>query len=199
MDRMSAGEELELEATCRQYPEFDDDLRELWGTLIVTKAAGNQLSSTFVGEDEEEPPPVTSLELPYNLGKYQLEEEIGRGGMGIVYRATRKSDKKPVAIKMILAGDFASVVERQRFQAEAEAAAHLDHPNITPIFEIGEWKWNALLLHEADRRANTQPATDRRPAADSSCRGNDEQDLQRNSIRSRGEAYCTATLSHPIF
>jgi serine/threonine-protein kinase len=59
--------------------------------------------------------------------------------MGIVYRATRISDGKSVAIKMILKGDFASEAERQRFDSEALAAAKLNHPNIIPIYEIGDF------------------------------------------------------------
>ena len=67
-----------------------------------------------------------------------LEKEIGRGGMGIVYEATRKFDGASVAIKMILKGDFATKTEKDRFRAEADAAQRLNHPNIVPIYEIGE-------------------------------------------------------------
>ena len=138
MDRSAAGEELDLEENCRMHPEFESDLRELWGTLAVTRAAGSEPSSQLRQEPHPEPESAPGLDLPYDLGNYLLEEELGRGGMGIVYRAIRKDDREPVAVKMILAGDFASSVERQRFRAEAEAAARLDHPNIAPIFEIGE-------------------------------------------------------------
>ena len=68
-----------------------------------------------------------------------LEAEIGRGGMGIVYRAIRESDGAAVAIKMILKGDFATKSERQRFDSEAIAASRLQHPNIIPIYEIGDY------------------------------------------------------------
>ena len=80
------------------------------------------------------------LELPCEFGNYVLEEEIGRGGMGIVYRATRTTDGESVAIKMILKGDFASEAERQRFDSEALAAAKLNHANIIPIYEIGDFQ-----------------------------------------------------------
>lgn len=135
MDSMAAGTILNLEETCEANPEFADELRELWGTIVVTNAAGSK-SQLGIGDDSDTP--AHTLSLPYDLGDYVLHKEIGRGGMGIVYRASRKSDNRTVAVKMILSGDFASEAERQRFYAEANAAAQLDHPQIATIYEIGQ-------------------------------------------------------------
>ncbi|QEG20971.1 serine/threonine-protein kinase [Mariniblastus fucicola] len=134
-DRIIGGEELTLEDAVQEHPEFESDLRELWGIMVVTQAAGHHQRNLLSGETEFE---FAGLELPFELGDYTLEQEIGRGGMGIVYEAVRKSDGRTVAIKMILKGDFATKVEKERFRAEAEAARRLNHPNIVPIYEIGE-------------------------------------------------------------
>jgi WD40 repeat protein len=97
------------------------------------------------GEGEGAAIPLHSTSSSQDLGSpsvsvpgYQIEKELGRGGMGVVYRARHLQLNRTVALKMILAGGHAGQAELERFRVEAEAIARLQHPGIVQVFEVGE-------------------------------------------------------------
>ena len=78
-----------------------------------------------------------TAELPQIPG-YEVQAVLGRGGMGVVYRAWHLRLNRPVALKMLLAGPYARPEELERFQREAEAVAGLRHPNIVQVYDVGD-------------------------------------------------------------
>src|SRR6476620_1516586 len=107
-DRVQRGEGVDLEAECRLHPDLASDLRELWGVIVVARAAGSNSALAQPAQPRSNEFPSDSFQLPARFGDYELRQELGRGGMGVVYRASQGSLGREVAVKMILRGQLAS-------------------------------------------------------------------------------------------
>jgi eukaryotic-like serine/threonine-protein kinase len=139
-DKVRRGGEADLEAAARANPDLAEELRQLWAAALFADEFTRPLTCP-------DPPPAVSptsgpvpppSALPRTFGDYELREELGRGGMGVVYKAWQRSLRRTVALKMILRGELATPSDQARFQAEALAAAHLDHAHIVPVYDSGE-------------------------------------------------------------
>jgi eukaryotic-like serine/threonine-protein kinase len=127
------------------------DVRTELQSFLADKAAFDRAAgpadpnATVTIDGSTQSVPAGPLGRVRYFGDYELVEEIARGGMGVVYKARQVSLNRTVALKMILSGQLASEADKARFKQEAEAAANLGHPNILPIYEVGEHEGRAYF------------------------------------------------------
>lgn len=141
-----------LEALRREFPEYQGLLNSSVETFSWTANASstNELPATATFQFEPSNRDQGSSSgpagrAPLRFGDYDLLKKIAQGGMGVVYKAHHRRLNRTVALKMILAGNLANAEQVQRFYAEAEAAAALDHPGIVSVFEVGEYQQQHFL------------------------------------------------------
>jgi WD40 repeat protein/tRNA A-37 threonylcarbamoyl transferase component Bud32 len=150
MQRLDRGETVDREQILARHPELADQLRSYFAgsdeleQLRQQARAGPQAecrSRDASQSSQPHPPPGGGGGPgggPRRVGDYELLEQIGQGGMGVVYKARQLSLARLVAVKMIRTDRLATPADVPRFRTEAEAVASLDHPNIVSIYEVGE-------------------------------------------------------------
>jgi serine/threonine-protein kinase len=154
VDRL-LDELLESQATpeevCRSCPELLPDVRRRWRQMCRLRAALDTLFPDPPALSPEDTAPYVSGAVRADVGArplegtnppripgHEVEDVLGHGGMGVVYKARCQRLNRPVALKMLLAGAYAGRQERSRFQREAEAVAGLRHPHVVQVYEVGD-------------------------------------------------------------
>lgn len=143
---MIDGAAIPPDGSIRIEPVLNDgptpDLRD---TATLSPEGAEEPDAGFTLQDEPDRAPIA---VRRDFGKYELISELGRGGMGVVYKARQKDLDRIVALKMILSSHLASADQVSRFYAEARAAARLRDPNIVGIYEVGEHRGQHFFTME---------------------------------------------------
>ncbi len=132
---------------CGEHPELLWEVRERWRRCRSVEAQLDAIFPSSNGRSSGASFAPLSAELPQVPG-YEVEAILGHGGMGVVYKARQLNLKRPVALKMVLAGGFAARPEITRFLREAEVVAELRHPNVVPVYDSGDFEGRPYFAME---------------------------------------------------
>lgn len=143
-----AGRIPNVDSAAASNPDIAAELRELWAVAQVAELARPQPLPSTVAHPQLPRLNEAASPPPREFGDFEILGELGRGGMGVVYKARQKSLNRVVALKMVREAHLASDGDRARFRGEAEAAARLQHPNIVTVFEVGSHDGQAYFCME---------------------------------------------------
>ena len=148
IEAREGGEALDRAAWLARHPDFaaelneffasEDRLRSVAAPLRAAVQADTPAPGVTSAEGKGAPPGPAPAVPPCPVGDYELLEEVGRGGMGIVYKARQKGANRVVALKLLRADPLGEEEQARRLRNEAEIVAQLDHPHIVPLYEVGE-------------------------------------------------------------
>ena len=145
LKQQAAGASVDFADVGRQHPDLVDEIKQLLAVGQMIDFVKSSPTKTTTLPNAGPSAPNNFIQLPSTFGDYELLAEIGRGGMGIVYKAWDKKLQRHVALKMILRGVHATAADLGRFRSEAQAAGGLTHPNIVPIYQVGEQNGQAYF------------------------------------------------------
>jgi eukaryotic-like serine/threonine-protein kinase len=137
-EKTATGQVVDVESIAREHPELADELRELWATAQIADNLAWTARNAEITIDHTFAEPARPGMPPPRIGDCDLLEELGRGGMGVVYRARQCGLDRIVALKILRDAKVASTIDLARFRAEASSAAGLDHPHIVPVYAVGD-------------------------------------------------------------
>ncbi len=137
-EAVEQGDRPDPTAFVAAHPEYAAELKEFLADVVLLNEVVRPSASNLAATQIPLIPAAAAAGLVIRyFGEYELLEQLGSGGMGVVYKARQSKLKRIVALKLIKAGELANPQDLQRFQAEAQAAARLSHPGIVPVHEVG--------------------------------------------------------------
>jgi hypothetical protein len=145
---MHLREEIGEHPTSEEYAGRFPHLAEKLAQRLAEPPTSHPTTPSASPQTEDGTPATTATVRTPHIPGYEIEAELGHGGMGIVYRARQQSLRRLVALKMILHGEHVGDDARRRFQGEAEAIAALQHPHIVEVHEVGEHNGTAFFSME---------------------------------------------------